>query len=421
MNPEYVTISQINNYIKLMFDKNIYLKKVWLKGEISNLKIHSTGHIYLTLKDDYSRLSAIMFKSSTHNLLFTPEDGMNVLVEGRISVYPVGGSYQIYIDKMEQDGLGNLYLKYEELKKKLQSEGYFDPAHKKALPKYPSKIGIVTAPTGAAIKDILSTIKRRYPICQTILFPALVQGVGASSSIAKQIIKANEYDLDVLIIGRGGGSIEDLWAFNEEIVAKAIYNSKIPIISAVGHEVDFTISDYVADLRAPTPTGAAEMAVPTILEVKNILKTLEIKTTNAIMKKLDYLNHCLKINKDNYILKNPTILYDIKLQKLDTIMENLQNNYQKLIEKKYFLLNKYQEHYILLNPVILIENKKNTLSYLIQSLKLLNPLNILDSGYSLVKKDGKIIKDIKNVNIKDELEITLSKGKLNVIVKETKQ
>ena len=421
MNPKYITISQINNYIKLMFDKNIYLKKVWLKGEISNLKIHSTGHIYLTLKDDYSRISAIMFKSSTHNLLFTPEDGMNVLVEGRISVYPVGGSYQIYIDKMEQDGLGNLYLKYEELKKKLQSEGYFDPAHKKAIPKYPSKIGIVTAPTGAAIKDILSTIKRRYPICETILFPALVQGSGASSSIANQIIKANEYDLDILIIGRGGGSIEDLWAFNEEIVAKAIYNSKIPIISAVGHEVDFTISDYVADLRAPTPTGAAEMAVPTILEVKNILKTWEIKTTNAIMKKLDYLNHCLKINKDNYILKNPTILYDIKLQKLDTIMENLQNNYQKLIEKKQFLLKKYQEHYILLNPTILIENKKNTLSYLIQSLKLLNPLNILDSGYSLVKKDGKIIKDIKNVNIKDELEITLSKGKLNVVVKEKRQ
>ncbi len=421
MNPKYITISQINNYIKLMFDKNIYLKKVWLKGEISNLKIHSTGHIYLTLKDDYSRISAIMFKSSTYNLLFTPEDGMNVLVEGRISVYPVGGSYQIYIDKMEQDGLGNLYLKYEELKKKLQSEGYFDPAHKKAIPKYPSKIGIVTAPTGAAIKDILSTIKRRYPICETILFPALVQGSGASSSIANQIIKANEYDLDILIIGRGGGSIEDLWAFNEEIVAKAIYNSKIPIISAVGHEVDFTISDYVADLRAPTPTGAAEMAVPTILEVKNILKTWEIKTTNAIMKKLDYLNHCLKINKDNYILKNPTILYDIKLQKLDTIIENLQNNYQKLIEKKQFLLKKYQEHYILLNPTILIENKKNTLSYLIQSLKLLNPLNILDSGYSLVKKDGKIIKDIKNVNIKDELEITLSKGKLNVVVKEKRQ
>lgn len=420
MEPKYITISQINNYIKLMFDKNIYLKKIWLKGEISNLKIHSTGHIYLTLKDDYSRLSAIMFKSSAANLLFKPEDGMNVLVEGRISVYPVGGSYQIYIDKMEQDGLGNLYLKYEELKKKLQSEGYFDQAHKRPIPKYPEKIGIVTAPTGAAIKDILSTIKRRYPICETILFPALVQGVGAAPSIVKQIEMANNYDIDVLIIGRGGGSIEDLWAFNEEIVAKAIYNSKVPIISAVGHEVDFTISDYVSDLRAPTPTGAAEMAVPTILEVKNILKTYEIKTSNAMINKLDNLKNRVKISKDNYILKNPTVLYDIKLQKLDSIIENLHNSYQKLIEKKEFLLKKYQEHYIILNPDTIILNKQNSLKYIIQTLKLLNPLNILDNGYSLVKKDGKIIKDASNVKVKDELEILLSKGSLNVIVKECK-
>ncbi len=421
MDNKYITISQINNYIKLMFDKNVYLKKVWLKGEISNLKIHTTGHIYLTLKDDYSRLSAIMFKNNTTNLLFTPEDGMNVLVEGRISVYPIGGSYQLYIDKMEQDGVGNLYLKYEELKKKLQAAGYFDQNHKRPIPKYPEKIGIVTAPTGAAIKDILSTIKRRYPLCETILFPALVQGTGAAASIVKQIEMANNYDIDVLIIGRGGGSIEDLWAFNEEIVAQAIYDSKIPIISAVGHEVDFTISDYVADLRAPTPTGAAEMAVPTVIEVKNILKNKEIKLTNAIMQKLTNFHHRLNISKDNYILKNPTVLYDIKMQKLDTINENLQNGYQKLLEKKAYMLNKYQENYLLLNPHIIIEKKQDSLKYLIQTLKLLNPLNILDSGYSLVKKDGKIIKNVVDVHEKDELEITLSKGSLNVIVKECRK
>ncbi len=418
MDTKYITISQINNYIKTMFDHNEHLKKVWLKGEISNFKRHTTGHLYLTLKDDTSRLSAIMFRSSAQNLLFSPEDGMNVLVEGRISVYPIGGNYQIYIDKMEQDGLGNLYIKYEELKKKLQSAGYFEASHKKAIPKYPNKIGIITAPTGAAIKDILSTIKRRFPLCQTLLLPTLVQGISSAPSIAKQIKQAQNYDLDVLIVGRGGGSIEDLWAFNEEIVAKAIYDSKIPIISAVGHEIDFTIADYVADLRAPTPTGAAEMAVPTVLEVKNIIKTLEIKATNAIFKKLKEYIHRFKIKKECYVLKNPMILYDIKMQKLDTIYDSLQKNMGTILENKKNIFYRYQDNYILKNPQKILLEKEQTLQHVIQTLKLVNPLNILDKGYSLVKKDDKIIKTADEVTKNDLLDITLYKGKLNVEVKE---
>ena len=323
MNDKYITISQIDNFIKRIFDGTSYLQKVYLRGEISNFKRHTSGHLYLTLKDSESRISAIMFRSMASKLTFAPEDGMNVLVEGRISVYPAGGNYQIYIDKMEQDGIGNLYVEFERLKKKLNQEGLFNQEHKKPIPKFPRKPGIVPAPPGAAIKDILSTIARRFPLCETILFPSLVQGVVAKEDIVKNIKKANEYDLDVLIVGRGGGSIEDLWAFNEEIVARAIYESRIPVISAVGHEVDVTIADYVADKRAPTPTGAAEMAVPTVEEVKNLFLTKQIEVSNAFLTKLNEEKHHLHRLASSFILKNPIVLYDVKIQKLDSLIDQL--------------------------------------------------------------------------------------------------
>src|SRR5574344_2285981 len=287
---KYVTISDLNRYIKAKFDTDIHLNKVYLKGEISNFKRHSRGHFYFTLKDENSRISAIMFSFNNSNLTFEPCDGMKVLVSGRITIYEATGAYQIYVETMEQDGLGNLYIEYEKLKKKLLQEGLFDSKHKKIIPTYPKRIGIITAPTGAAIKDILSTIKRRYPLCETILFPALVQGASAAPDIVRAIELANDpkYNLDTLIVGRGGGSIEDLWAFNEEIVARAIYASNVPIISAVGHEIDFTIADFVADLRAPTPTGAAEMAVPNTLDLSNYLKQMEIRLNNNINKKINY-------------------------------------------------------------------------------------------------------------------------------------
>ena len=440
MNQNYITITQVNNYIRTIFDENPHLKKIYLKGEISNFKHHSSGHLYLTLKDNESRISAIMFRSAASTLKFTPEDGMNVLVSGRISVYPAGGNYQIYIDHMEVDGLGSLYVEFEKLKRKLLQEGLFAKEHKKPIPKYPSKIGIVTAPTGAAIKDILSTIKRRFPLCETILFPALVQGVSAASDIARKIEIANNYDIDVLIVGRGGGSIEDLWAFNEEIVARAIYNSKVPIISAVGHEVDVTISDYVADMRAPTPTGAAEMAVPTILEVKNTFKLLESKLGNAIKNNINFYNERLLKLESSYILKNPMTLYEIKAQKLDTLVDNLNSDITNILKEKSLTLNHLTSNYILENPYTLLTSRQEELSnkekllkkeiksiidkndaslqYILQTLKLVNPLNILDKGYSLIKKDGVIIKESKNLKIKDNLHVILHDGEINVEVKE---
>jgi exodeoxyribonuclease VII large subunit len=283
-NIKYFTITALNKAIKNMFEREPALNKIYLKGEISNFKHHSRGHFYFTLKDDTSRLAAVMFQSFASKINFEPEDGMKVLVCGRVSVYEATGSYQIYVEQMEQDGQGNLFLELEKLKKKLSQEGLFDQEHKRPIPRFPKRIGIVTAPTGAAIRDILSTIKRRYPLCETILFPALVQGEGAKESIVKQLTTAQDFELDLIICGRGGGSIEDLWAFNEEIVARAIYNSKIPIISAVGHEIDWTIADFVADLRAPTPTGAAEMAVPNLVDLNTLINQYKIRSNEVIKK-----------------------------------------------------------------------------------------------------------------------------------------
>lgn len=397
MDTKYLTISQINEYVKMRIDSDQNLKKIFLKGEISNFKNHTRGHLYFTLKDDNSRLSAVMFSSQAAYLKFTPEDGMNVLIEGRISCYPAQGTYQVYVDKMEMDGLGNLYIEFEKLKKKLQSEGLFDEKYKKPIPKYPKKIGIVTADTGAAIKDILSTIKRRYPICETILFPSLVQGSGAAPDVAKQIKEAQSYDLDILIVGRGGGSIEDLWAFNEEIVARAIFDSNVPVISAVGHEIDYTIADYVADLRAPTPTGAAEMAVPVLSDVKNNIDNFKIRLRENIIKTLKQSELRLEKIKDSFILSNPLAMYEVKEEKL--------NNY-------ITVLNKY------INEILI--NKKHLLKLDLNSLKLLNPINIMEKGYSLVKAEDKIIKDTKDLKVNDKIDIKLYKGEVIAEVKEIK-
>ena len=351
MNEKYLKISEINNYIKSLVDSDLFLNRVYLKGEISNFKNHTRGHLYFTLKDEESRISAVMFSSSASKLLFTPEDGMNVLVTGRISCYPAAGTYQIYVDKMEQDGVGNLYILFEQLKEKLSKEGLFNEDHKLQIPKYPNKIGVITAPTGAAIKDILSTIKRRYPLCETILFPALVQGDDAKDDIVRQIKKAESFDLDVLIIGRGGGSIEDLWAFNEEIVARAIYDCKIPTISAVGHEIDYTISDFVADLRAPTPTGAAEMAVPTIIEMDNAIKNYEIRLNKAIKNLVNQKYILLRNIKNSYVLKNPLSLYEIKEQKLDSLIDRLTTSYKNMLNIKEIKLTNLINSIESLNPV----------------------------------------------------------------------
>ena len=422
MDIKYVTISDLNRYIKAKFDMDTHLNHVYLKGEISNFKHHTRGHFYFTLKDENSRIAAVMFASSAKNVAFEPEDGMKVLVSGRIALYEATGSYQIYVDSMELDGIGNLYLEFERLKKELAKEGLFDREHKKAIPKFPKKIGIITAPTGAAIRDILSTIKRRYPICETILFPALVQGTGAKESVVKQLNKAQEYDLDVIICGRGGGSIEDLWAFNEEIVARAIYNSKIPVISAVGHEIDFTIADYVADLRAPTPTGAAEMAVPNLVDLKSLIDQYKIRGNEAVTNIIKKNRIKLESLQNSFVLKNPLSLYEIKEQKLDSYIDYLNQYMTNKLNHAKLMYEKVINNKILISPQSMFDKKKHQYELLLKTIEVLNPMKLLSSGYSIVKSNGKVIKNSHDVNLEDVVDIELSEGKLkcSVIGKEDK-
>ena len=416
MNIKYVTISDLNRYIKAKFDMDTHLNRVYLKGEISNFKHHTRGHFYFTLKDENSRIAAVMFASSAKNVSFEPEDGMKVLVSGRIALYEATGSYQIYVDSMELDGIGNLYLEFERLKKELAKEGLFNKEHKRPIPRFPKKIGIITAPTGAAIRDILSTIKRRYPICETILFPALVQGTGAKESIVKQLNKAQEYDLDVIICGRGGGSIEDLWAFNEEIVARAIYNSKIPVISAVGHEIDFTIADYVADLRAPTPTGAAEMAVPNLVDLKSLIEQYKIRANEAVTNIIKKNRIKLESLQNSFVLKNPLSLYEIKEQKLDSYIDYLNQYMANKLNHAKLMYEKVINNKILKSPQSMFDKKKHQYELLLKTIEVLNPMKLLSSGYSIVKSNGKVIKNSHDVNLDDVVDIELSEGKLKCSV-----
>lgn len=421
MDKEYLKISELNNYIKSVLDKNTFLNKVYLKGEISNFKNHTRGHLYFTLKDDTSRISAVMFQSSAVKLTFVPEDGMNVLVSGRISAYPAQGSYQVYVDTMEPDGLGALYIEYEKLKKKLAAQGLFAESHKVPIPRFPERIGVITAPTGAAVRDIMSTIKRRYPMCEAILFPCLVQGRDAAPDIVRQIKRADAYGVDTIIVGRGGGSIEDLWAFNEEIVAEAIYDCITPIISAVGHEIDWTIADFVADLRAPTPTGAAEMAVPTVLDIKTLIDNYKIRLNKNIKNMVNTKFIKLRSLRQSFILKNPMSMYEVKEQKLDTLIDILNKDIKNIINDKNNLLNKIKLSVVLQNPENLIKDKKVKFDLLVNTLKLVNPLGILDKGYSLVEVNDKIIKSSKDVKVNDILNIRLHEGSIKAEVKEVEK
>ena len=421
MNNNYITVGALTRYIKYKLDNDSNLQEVYIKGEISNFKRHSRGHFYFTIKDEESRINAIMFASSTKNINFEPVDGMKVLVKGRISVFEQTGNYQIYVSEMTEDGIGNLYALYEELKKKLEKQGYFDNAHKKILPLIPSKIGIVTAPTGAAIKDILSTLKRRYPLCETILFPSLVQGKEAAQDIANKIKIADTYNLDLLIVGRGGGSIEDLWAFNEEVVAKAIYDANTPIISAVGHEVDFTIADFVADVRAATPTGAAEIADPNKEELKKIINQYEIRINKIINNKVSYYNDVLTRIKQSYILSNPMSIYEVKEQMLSNMIEKLNTTILSTINTNNIKLESLKSSFIFENPNKIYENKLKSYNHLLEKLEVLNPLNTLKRGYSITKVNNKVITSIKNIKVDDEAIINLNDGLIKSKIIEIKE
>lgn len=412
MQNEYLTVSQLTRYIKYKIDNDTNLQEVYLKGEISNFKAHTRGHFYFTIKDEGSRINAVMFASSARSVKFTPEDGMKILVKGKISVYEATGGYQIYVNEMTEDGVGNLYVAFEQLKKKLASEGLFLESHKKKIPRIPERVGVITASTGAAIRDIISTINRRFPLVEVILFPALVQGENAKEDIVRQIKRAKSYNLDVLIVGRGGGSIEDLWAFNEEIVARAIYDCSIPVISAVGHEIDFTIADFVADLRAPTPTGAAELAVPNKTDVINYIEQLKLRSIKNINTILELKKKRLLKVKDSYILNNPIDLYASKTMKLDYLEDRLVTDYKNLLDRKKTKLNLVLTRRCITNPEVILDKKKHSYLLLINKLDALSPLKTLDRGYSIIKYNNKAIGSVKDLKSNDKIEIELKDGSI---------
>jgi len=416
---QYLSVTALTKYIKYKFDNDVHLKNVLLKGEISNFKHHSRGHFYFTLKDDKAQISAIMFASNSQNVVFKPENGMSILVEGYLTVYEASGQYQIYVKKMDEDGVGSLHVAYEQLKKKLQEEGLFDQKHKQAIPKFPSTIAVLTSPTGAAVKDIINIVNRRYPIAKIIVYPTLVQGEFAKDNIVNNLKQVNKHGkADVIILGRGGGSIEDLWPFNEEAVAYEIFKSTIPIISSVGHETDFTIADFVADLRAPTPSGGAELAVPDQYELFNYLKQLESASKVSLKRLLSLKKERLSRLKSSYVFKDPLRLTESKSRRYDHLKDKLEllspiNRITQSIDKVDHLtmsLNSYFERYL--------TKRQNDYVISINKLELLNPLNIMKKGYSVTRKNGKILKSITQINKNDELDILMNDGSLKAIVKE---
>lgn len=416
MDEKYLTVTALTRYLKYKFDSDSNLRKVFLKGEISNFKSHTTGHFYFSIKDENSKINAIMFRTNASKLKFVPTEGMKVLVTGSVSVYEATGNYQIYVEDLIEDGIGNLYVAFEKLKQKLEKEGLFDPQHKKPIPLIPERVGIVTASTGAAVRDIISTIRRRFPLCETYLFPCLVQGENAPLDIVKKIKQANQYDLDVLIVGRGGGAFEDLNCFNDEEVARTIFASNIPIISAVGHEIDYTIADFVADLRAPTPTGAAELAVPNLLDLKHTMQQYRIRLNESIMKKVKLLKLYLESFKSSFVIKNPMLLYENKKQKMDLAYDKLIRIIQNKLEQKKVQLEHIQKHYILCNPKQLYEPYQTMLKNTIEKLELLNPLSVLKRGYSLTYCNDNLLQSIQSVKVKDSITIRLHDGKIEASV-----
>ena len=399
MKPTAITVSELNKYIKNKVDADEYLNNVYIKGEISNFKHHYTGHMYFTLKDEKSLIKCVMFKTATSTLTFMPKDGMKVLILGTVSIYEAGGVYQIYCKAMQEDGIGDLYKAFEELKEKLEKEGLFDKAHKKKIPIMPNTIGVLTSQTGAVIRDIINVSTRRNPNVYIKLYPIPVQGKGAEIKIVEAIETMNKYKLsDVIILARGGGSLEDLWPFNEEIVARAIYASEIPIISAVGHETDFTIADFVADLRAPTPSAAAELAQVDVKEIDEKINSYRNRFKIALKKKVEYMRLRYEKALASKVFKEPTqkineyyMNIDIKLKNMEMIVQN------KIKEAKLKATNS------------------------IARLDTLSPLKTLVRGYSIVEEKGKVIKSIKQVQENDIITVRMYDGRISTKVQKVEE
>ena len=389
-----ISVTELNSYIKNKIADDEYLNNVLIKGEISNFKNHYTGHMYFTLKDENSLIKCVMFKTYAQKLNFMPKDGMKVFVLGGVSVFERDGVYQIYVKAMQEDGVGILYKKYEELKQRLEQEGYFAEEHKKAIPQMPKIIGVLTSQTGSVIRDIINVSTRRNPNVNIRLYPVPVQGEGAAEKIADGIKFMNKNQLaDVLILARGGGSLEDLWPFNEEIVAHAIYNSEIPVISAVGHETDFSISDFVADLRAPTPSAAAELAVPDVYEVKQKINSYQNRLRLSLVKKVEIMKLRYEKFMSSRVFKEP--------------LRNINDNYLKI--------DSYVKR---LENIIRVKQKEEKTKYveLVSKLDALSPLKTLTRGYSITEKDNKIVKSVKDLKAGDRIDIRFVDGERQATV-----
>lgn len=443
-NEQYLTVTALTQYLKRKFDVDPYLGHVYLMGEISNFRMRPNAHQYFSLKDDKAKISAIMFKSNFSKVKFRPEEGMKVLVKGRISLYEPSGSYQIYVESMEPDGLGALYLAFEQLKKKLAAEGVFD-LPKKPIPQFPKKIAVVTSQSGAVIHDIMTTVQRRFPIVQLVLYPAQVQGQEAAPTIVKQLKRINEDGgYDTIIIGRGGGSIEDLWPFNEEIVAQAIVQSQIPVISSVGHETDTTIADLVADLRAATPTAAAELATPVLRDVLVHLQDLNTRLYNAQFQIIANYRDKVKNLAQNVFLQQPERIYSVYSEKVDrlknTLEQNLNNqlyhskseliNYaNRLVQASprdqiYSNANQVNRLYqILINNINKIINKdRNIFNSRVAALDSLSPLKTLSRGFAIpTDKSGKVLKDVSDYQKDQIVNLRVKKGNVKLITTEVSE
>ena len=430
MSEEYVTVSALTKYIKYKFDKDPHLGRVYLTGEISNFRLRPT-HQYFSLKDENAIISATMFQSAFKKIQFRPEEGMKVLVIGKVSVFEKSGQYQINIEHMEPDGVGALYLAYEQLKKKLEAEGLFS-LPKKPIPQFPKKIAILTSESGAVIQDIQTTVARRFPIVQLVLYPTVVQGVHAVNSILKNLDLVEKEDYDVVIIGRGGGSIEDLWAFNEEPVVRRVAELSTPVISSVGHETDTTLIDFVSDMRAATPTAAAEIATPVLMEIHQQLRNLQTRLEQALSRQLQIKRERMQALAKASIFQNPERIYQVYQQRVDQLEMRLQQMMQQSVQHKRQQLVKNQHRLELGSPSRRVQTEKQALQYLakrleqaqiqlmkdkkqqfqraIQQLDLLSPLKIMNRGYGILQQEETIIKSVDQLEVNQELTIQLVDG-----------
>ncbi|WP_341960941.1 exodeoxyribonuclease VII large subunit [Planococcus maritimus] len=434
----YLSVAALTKYIKKKFDADPHLRDVYVKGELSNVKIHTSGHIYFTLKDQKARMPAVMFSARAKSMKFRPESGMTVLIRGDISVYEASGQYQLYAQSMQPDGIGDYYLAFEQLKEKLNKEGIFNADHKQALPRFPEKVAVITAQTGAAVRDIITTLKRRYPLAQIVLFPTLVQGQGAVQSIVQSIQQANRTDSDVLIVGRGGGSIEDLWAFNEEAVARAIHDSKIPVISAVGHETDTTIADFVADLRAATPTAAAELAVPSRIELLERVMGQRQIMFRHMTNDLEQRRIRLTQLQNSYPMAYPDRLYRPFIERIERAADALQRETVLTVRRSGDRLTMLSRQLDNRNPSDRIRQAERDLAILgdrldqrianvfnqreqqlksaIRTLDALSPLKIMDRGYAIPFKHGEVVKSVDQLELGDQLSLSLKDGEIKTVI-----